>query len=165
MPKIPSLPGPLTALEAADLFPVEEASSTTTKRVTWQTIMQAIYPVGSIYFNAAVSTNPATLLGFGTWTAYAAGRVPVGFDSGQVEFDTLGETGGAKTHTLTSAEMPIHTHSWNSGQATATAGGIGGVALNNAGFNIAGPSANAGSGGAHNNLQPYITVYMWQRTA
>ena len=47
-----------------------------------------IYPVGSIYMNASDSTNPATLLGFGTWVAFGAGRVPVGIDAGQTEFDT-----------------------------------------------------------------------------
>ena len=52
-----------------------------------QTALQAIYPVGSIYTNATNSTNPGTLLGFGTWTAFGAGRVPVGFDSTNALFD------------------------------------------------------------------------------
>ena len=56
----------------------------------------AAWPVGSIFF-AAVSTNPATLLGFGTWSAIGAGRVLIGIDAGDADFDTLGETGGAKT--------------------------------------------------------------------
>ena len=64
------------------------------------------YPVGSIYINASVATNPATLLGFGTWAAFGAGRVMVGLDAGQTEFDTAEETGGAKTHTLTTGELP-----------------------------------------------------------
>jgi len=57
---------------------------------------EAAYPVGSIYLSTN-GTNPATTLGFGTWSAFGAGRVPVGFDSGQTEFDTDEETGGAKT--------------------------------------------------------------------
>lgn len=65
-----------------------------------------MYPVGSIYTNADVATNPATLLGFGTWAQYGSGRVLVGQNSGDPEFDTLGETGGAKTHTLTLAQIP-----------------------------------------------------------
>ena len=69
----------------------------------------AAWPVGSVFI-AVVSTNPATLLGFGTWSAIAAGRMLVGLDSGDTDFDTAEETGGAKTHTLTSAEMPSHTH-------------------------------------------------------
>jgi microcystin-dependent protein len=69
----------------------------------------AVWPVGSV-FVSVVATNPNTLLGFGTWAAIGAGRVPVGFDSNDTDFDTLKETGGAKTHTLTTAEMPSHTH-------------------------------------------------------
>ena len=76
-----------------------------------------IYPVGSIYFNMAVSTNPGTLLGFGTWLAYAEGRVLVGFQSSGT-FDALDESLGAETasaattgsHILTTAETPAHTH-------------------------------------------------------
>ena len=61
-------------------------------------LLETVYPVGSVYTNKTVSTNPATLFGFGTWTAIA-GRVVVGLDAGQTEFDTAGETGGAKrTH-------------------------------------------------------------------
>lgn len=71
--------------------------------------LDQVYPIGSIYMSA-VSTNPATLFGFGTWAAFGAGRVPVGFDAGQSEFDAAEKTGGAKTHTLTAAEMPVHGH-------------------------------------------------------
>jgi microcystin-dependent protein len=71
--------------------------------------MSAAWPVGSIFLST-VATNPATLLGFGTWVAIAAGRMLVGFDAAQTEFDALGETGGAKAVTLTAAEMPAHTH-------------------------------------------------------
>lgn len=77
---------------------------------TFQTIdLSSVWPVGSVFI-AVVSTNPATLLGFGTWSAFATGRVLVGIDAGQVEFDVVEETGGAKTHTLTTAEMPAHAH-------------------------------------------------------
>ena len=72
--------------------------------------LAAAYPVGSIYMNASNSTNPATLLGFGTWAAFGAGRMPVGINSGDSDFDTAEETGGAKTHTLTTAQMPSHDH-------------------------------------------------------
>ena len=71
---------------------------------------ETLYPVGSIYINASVSTNPSTLFGFGTWVEFGKGRVLVGVDTGQTEFDTLGETGGAKTHTLSINEMPSHNH-------------------------------------------------------
>lgn len=126
----------------------------------------ALWPVGSIY-TSINSTNPATSLGFGTWAAFGAGRVPVGFDAGQTEFDTDEETGGEKTHTLTTAEIPAHSH-----VITARADSIPG--LNSTllrGNNSTGTSSNfntvsdGGSGGAHNNLQPYIVVRMWKRTA
>lgn len=132
---------------------------------------EALYPVGSIYTNAGVATNPATLLGFGTWTAFGAGRVMVGYDSGQTEFDTLEETGGAKTHTLTIGEMPAHTHDVNGGSNNDYLGLVGG---GQGGWGIgAGTNNNiyrtnldsSGGGGAHNNLQPYIVVHMWKRTA
>lgn len=136
-------------------------------------IFNVLYPVGSVYTNATVSTNPGTLLGFGTWTAFGSGRVLVGVDAGQTEFDTLGETGGAKTHTLSIAEMPAHDHS---GKVYGTSNGdyLGLVGGGQGGWGVAGSTNNniyhaliqsQGGGGAHNNLQPYIVVYMWKRTA
>jgi microcystin-dependent protein len=71
------------------------------------------FPVGAVFLSV-VSTNPATLLGYGTWSAFGAGRMLVGLDSGQTEFDTVEETGGAKTVTLTEAQIPSHTHTQNS---------------------------------------------------
>ena len=128
-----------------------------------------VYPVGSIYINAAVSTNPGTLLGFGTWVAFGSGRTMVGLDAGQTEFNTLEETGGAKTHTLTISEMPSHTHNLGSKDSTAGDGG----AFNEEFVEQYGDTTNGpavptsyqGGGSAHNNLQPYIVVYMWKRTA
>ena len=71
------------------------------------------FPVGSVFLSV-VSTNPATLLGYGTWSAIAAGRMLVGLDSGDTDFDTVEETGGAKTVTLTAAQIPAHTHTQDS---------------------------------------------------
>lgn len=141
-------------------------------------VMSAINPIGTIReFN--VSTNPATLLGFGTWSAFGTGRVTVAIDSGQTEFDTNGETGGAKTHLLTGAESgtSVHNHTgtvtpstvlttveptdWGSrygapeipiDQDRATS-----VTINN--------SSASDASSAHNNLQPYIIVYRWVRVA
>ena len=86
-----------------------------------QAALQAIYPVGSVYINATVATNPATLLGFGTWVTVGDGKVLVNQDTADTSFDVLGETGGSKdaiavshTHTLTAASAAsngAHTHS------------------------------------------------------
>ena len=88
-----------------------------------------IYPTSSsIYTNAGTDTSPATLMGFGTWTRYGEGRVLVSQTSSDSQFDTLGETGGSKTHTLSIAELPAHRHYLfrnttvgNIGDATTTA--------------------------------------------
>ena len=67
------------------------------------------FPVGAVFLSV-VATNPATLLGYGTWAALAAGRVLVGINAGDPDFDTVKETGGAKTHTLATANLPAHNH-------------------------------------------------------
>ena len=136
------------------------------------TTLQAVYPVGSIYINAAVSTNPGTLLGFGTWVAFGTGRTMVGIDAAQTEFDTLEEVGGFKTHTLTESELPSHYHLQGYGaDATPRNGvttGLSSVRIDNDGdayfSTSAAHTSSVGSGSAHNNLQPYIVVYMWKRT-
>ncbi len=128
-------------------------------------MLETIYPVGSIYINAGVATNPGTLLGFGTWTAFGTGRTIVGVDSSDTDFDTVRETGGSKTHTLTVDELPSHTH-------TATLRGNGEnetQSLPSASDNTD-PSRTmttdaTGGGQAHTIVQPYITAYMWRRTA
>ena len=127
-----------------------------------EAIMTILYPVGAIYIST-LSTNPATLLGFGTWAAYAAGRVLVGVGTSDQAF-AAAATGGESNHTLSIPEMPTHNHEQYGG-AFATAG----TAEYNSQWNndtYQGKlSGNAGGGGAHNNLQPYVVVYMWNRTA
>ena len=155
------------ALTGTPTAPTADVATDTTQIATTAFVKAAaalLYPVGSIYSNAAVATNPGTLLGFGTWTAFGAGRVMVGLDAGgDTDFDTVEETGGAKTHTLTISEMPAHTHTYLEDYATGTYG------PNATGIVKDGTrSKNTGSTGgdtAHNNLQPYIVVYMWKRTA
>jgi microcystin-dependent protein len=71
-------------------------------------IVDSIYPVGSIYMSTS-STSPATLFG-GTWTAWGAGKVPVGINTSDTDFATVEKTGGAKTVTLTSSQIPSHSH-------------------------------------------------------
>jgi len=140
------------------------------------TIKEALYPVGSIYTNATSSTNPGTLLGFGTWTAFGAGRVMVGFDSGNALFDTAEETGGSAdaivvshTHTLTD---PGHAHSYNrdfldllDGGPFTRRSGTGADANPTSSATTGISISSTGSSGTNANYQPYITVYMWKRTA
>jgi hypothetical protein len=133
-----------------------------------------LYPVGSLYYNSSVTTNPATLLGFGTWTAFGAGRVPVGYNASNALFDALEETGGSAdaitvshNHTLTD---PGHSHTVNSFNSTGacqagpngvvTLGGTVTAATTTTGISI----ADAGSSGTNANYQPYITVAIWKRT-
>ena len=142
-----------------------------TAAMTAATINNLVYPVGSVYVNATVSTNPATLLGVGTWVAYGEGRVPVG-KAGSGTFDTLGATGGAETHTLTLNEIPSHNHNNGSYQYLLLSNGSATIADTDSTSgepNLAsqGAIAAAGGGAAHTHdiLQPYIVVYMWKRTA
>ena len=126
------------------------------------------WPVGSVFI-AVVSTSPAILLGGGTWVAFGAGRVLVGLDVGDASFDTAEETGGAKTHTLTAAEMPAHVH--RERRHATTTGALSGptTAPDTSSSNPQDwgtvDTGSAGGGGAHNNLQPYIVCYFWKRTA
>jgi microcystin-dependent protein len=115
-------------------------------------------------------------MGFGTWEAFGSGRVLVGFDAAQSEFDTLEEIGGAKTHTLTENELPIFTPTLNDPghthltqrYPTADTSMSGTLADNTLPTKIAttGITVNAiGGGAAHPNLPPYIVVRFWKRIA
>lgn len=142
-------------------------SAVTTAKIAWSGLLNKIYPVGSIYMSASLSTPSAvaTALG-GTWVAWGAGRVPVGVDTTQTEFNTVNKTGGEKTHTLTIDEIPSHRHSTTAcgtrGKAQSDSSGTSGYAWNADSGSVTGYT---GGGGAHNNLQPYITCYMYKRTA
>ncbi len=145
-------------------LPVNRGGTGVTTQAEQAAIIGALlYPVGAIY-TAVVSTNPGTLLGFGTWTAFGAGKVPVGIDSGDTDFDTVEETGGAKTHTLSIAEMPSHDHDTGINFGSG-AGAVYGALDRIGDSNNDKRTGFTGGGGAHNNLQPYIVVYMWKRTA
>lgn len=140
---------------------------------------QALYPVGSIWTSTSVSTNPGTVLGFGTWSAFGQGRVLVSKASSGT-FGTIGATGGAETHTLTTAETPSHFHSTIDATNSSLPGFDGNIVIGGSSgagaaltqraneYRVSGGNAKTGSvggGGSHNNLQPYIVVYMWERTA
>ncbi len=170
---------------------VTQSSGSNTTTIATTAFVQAaialLYPVGSVYTNATVSTNPATLLGFGTWTAFGAGRVMVGFDSGNALFDAAEETGGSAdaitvshTHTATTTSTDSgHSHGSTVGSGFISNGGseqlAGGNNLNfgrpnttataTASISSTTTVASAGSSGTNANYQPYITVYAWKRTA
>jgi hypothetical protein len=157
----------------------QSASNSSTALATTafvQSVAQVLFPVGAIY-TATVSTNPATLLGFGTWTAFGAGRTIIGNGGGY----TAGNTGGSAdaivvshTHTATSTVTdPSHVHTMpfslvstglGGGNQTASAPGSN-TASAVTGITVATSIASAGSSGTNANLPPYIVVYMWQRTA
>ena len=157
----------------------QSSSDSSTKLATTafvQAVLQTLYPIGSVYTNATSSTNPATLIGFGTWTAFGAGKVMVGLDSGDATFSTVGNTGGSKdaitvshTHTATSTDAG-HTHPTLAGGYGTSSGGFGygtqgGGVTGTGNASISTTIASAGSSGTNANLPPYVVVYMWKRTA
>ena len=138
---------------------------------TWKALANIFYPVGSIYMSATLATaaDVEAALG-GTWTAWGAGRVPVGVDTNDTDFDTAEETGGEKTHALTTQEMPPHSHQTKSvDSGTGSQGKANGTYYQGGWWgNYDATTTTGGSSGtvvAHNNLQPYITCYMYKRTA
>lgn len=135
-------------------------------------IVDMVYPVGSIYMSVN-PVNPSTFFG-GSWAAWGSGRVPVGVDTSDTSFNTVEKTGGEKTHTLTTAEIPSHTHS--AVPLAAQRGNIRMYLHANVGFNSGSeaiysmesgsndyPTSATGGGSGHNIVQPYITCYMWKR--
>ena len=170
----------------APVAPTAGAGTNTTQLATTAFVtagLQALYPVGSIYINAGVTTNPATLLGFGTWTAFGAGRVMVGLNGSDALFDALEETGGSKNATLvshnhsasSSVSDPGHAHAIPSGDTFGAINSAYGAAINElatyssraatTGISVSTSIGSTGSSGTNANLQPYITVAMWKRTA
>ena len=148
-------------------------------------VRQTTYPIGSLYVSVN-NTNPAISLGFGTWAAFGAGRTLVGVNTADSDFNAANKTGGAKTHTLTEAQMPRHSHEIRRDSATnpgylptggtpgSVIAGSGAQPSQNGGFqdragsdynNTPGLISNKGDGLAHNNMPPYVTVFMFVRTA
>ena len=183
---------------AADDNKVAIADSTTATGWKFASILDLVYPIGSIYMSVD-SRNPHEFIG-GTWVSWGEGRVPVGVNSSDTDFNAAEKTGGEKTHRLSVDEMPWHDHSGTYSTVetetihTRPTGG----ALHYLGINtytvkydvneqtqeyMVAPAGGQtldvengtvinsqygvcpnGSGLAHNNLQPYITCYMWKRT-
>ena len=127
-------------------------------------LLQTVFPIGSTYITQE-DTNPNTILGFGAWERLK-GKVCLGLDEDDTDFNIIGNTGGEKEHTLTVNEMPTHNHTIDGittvgdrtaysaiGGSTGATGTITGV-------------QNTGGGQPHNNMPPYeIVGYMWIRRA
>ena len=174
----PSLPTGTTAVTQSAGNNSTALSTTAFVTAAIVAVKSALFPVGAIY-TATVSTNPATLLGFGTWTAFGAGRVLIGDGGGF----SAGATGGSAdavvvshTHSATSTVTdPGHAHRIDFGSSFAGAAFVQptvtdiGQNINTAtattGITVATSISTAGVSGTNANLQPYVVVYMWQRTA
>lgn len=127
-----------------------------------QSFIKTLYPVGSIYMSVN-ATNPSAYFG-GTWVAWGAGRVPVGINTADGNFNTVEKTGGAATVTLTTAQMPAHTHTFTGSSATTSskgahthnvgrdgdgASGSSTYTVHSAGVSGAGGTSPTNSAGAH----------------
>lgn len=134
-------------------------------------LVNLMYPVGSIYINATDPLNPATLFGFGTWEEFGAGKTLLGAGS---ETDdqpipesltfVAGDTGGEYNHTVTIPELPSHNHAYNESYILSS------KEDRQSGSSSLGVRPNeqtglTGGDQSHNNLQPYVAVYTWKRTA
>ena len=138
-------------------------------------ILPAVYPVGCLYTETS-GVNPGTTFGFGTWVAFGQGRVLVGAGTSDATY-AAGATGGESQHVLNINEIPSHSHSTPShthgiparNNTAQVASGSFASAWNGTGTGSTDPGGSGGTGGAgsdgaHNNMPPYIVVYMWRRT-
>jgi hypothetical protein len=135
--------------------------------------VRAIYPVGAIYISTN-GANPASLFGFGTWEQYSQGRVMIGAGTGsdsrgEARHFPIGGTDGEYNHVLSIAEMPAHTHGSYARQRGQWASNVGKLDSSDSSYGNATADArfNQYEGGSqpHNNMPPYMTVYIWRRTA
>ena len=175
-------------VDGAPTFITQSAGDNTTKVATTayvdaasSALNAAAYPVGAIFTPTTAYADSAAVvaaIGGTTWAAFGAGKVLVGLDSGDTDFDTIAETGGAKTvsagtsgsTTLSTSQIPSHTHTLSS-LATNTSGSVKTTDSLGAGGGSHTTDATGGGSGhthttpAHSLVQPYIVVYFWKRTA
>lgn len=131
---------------------------------TMSYIFNAVYPVGTIYTSVS-NSNPGLVFG-GTWVAFGSGKTLVGVDTGDTDFATVEKTGGEKAHTLDITEIPSHNHNKLKLRWSTAVGANAVYGSNGTGSGSDRDSESyEGGGQAHNNLQPFITVYFWKRTA
>jgi len=133
--------------------------------------------VGCIY-TTTVATNPSTVFGFGTWVAFGAGRVAIGAGGGF----TAGAIGGSAdavvvlhNHTFTGTALPVHSHGYDKAGTTQPQSGSSTQCITNPAASHpqtdavsagtpSGTISTEGVSGTNANLQPYVVVYMWNRT-
>ncbi|MDO4393597.1 MAG: BspA family leucine-rich repeat surface protein [Bacillota bacterium] len=166
------------------LFDIDDQGNVNVKndiKIRNKPLCDIIYPIGSIYMSME-ATNPSQLFG-GSWERIGVGRMLIsagGGDSQVIDDNTykgrgqvtgvttdttsfpVGETGGELDHTLSVAEIPSHSHDANIGSKDAFASG------KSAGYKAATgakTTGKTGGDGKHNNVPPYLAVYMWKRTA
>jgi hypothetical protein len=170
-----TLTGTPLAPTAAEGTNTTQIATTAFVKTAADALNAAAYPVGAIFTTTVAYADSAAVvaaIGGTTWVAFGAGKVLVGLDSGDTDFDTVSETGGSKTasgttgsHTLTTAEIPAHTHTYST-----PSGSLGGPSTSGGGTASA-TSGSTGGGGGHTHtlansiVQPYIVVYFWKRTA
>ena len=137
-----------------------------------QNMFSLMYPVGSIYLSVN-SANPSSIFQGTTWVLWGAGRVPVGVSSGDADFGSVEKTGGEKSVALNSSQVPPSTvntfldvyDAFTPAMTQNSEINYGTVAYLKDRSNGSVTGTVAGGSQAHNNLQPYITCYMWKRTA
>ncbi len=122
------------------------------------TVIDTIYPVGSIYMSVT-STNPGTLFTGTTWTQLKD-RFLLGVGD---TYTSVNAVGGESTHTLTVNEMPSHSHTY--AMPTSPVGVQSGSSSSIRSATVNADTVSKGGGQAHNNMPPYLVVYMWKRTA
>ena len=126
-----------------------------------ETVLNGLnWPIGSIFISV-VATNPATLLGFGTWVAFGSGKTLIGIDSSDTDFDTAEETGGAKTHKHT-VDVGATTSGAPSAVTALLGTGAAGAATPDHTHSVDPASVDSST---VSNVAPYIVCYFWKRTA
>ena len=139
--------------DGADL--IDTQMKTNADATTLAVMGNLLYPVGTIYTNKSVSTNPGTLLGFGTWVAITDKFIVA-------RGSTYTGTGGAATVALAVTNLPAHTHSMQGDQGSDSISDFAVNAGSNNGNTI--NTSSTGSGTAFSIIPPYQAVYVWERT-
>lgn len=159
-----TMTGPLKLTKNVHYGTTEPSNPTTGQMFLKEVnVAQLVYPVGAIYMST-VATNPKTLFGFGTWE-----QIKDVFLLTAGSTYSAGSTGGEATHTLTTSEMPNHSHAiWypNAGAGNNSAPiGYPNVGSKSTYYAVGSYDGDVGGGEAHNNMPPYLAVYAWKRTA